>query len=323
MGSFFKKLAGIALPIVGNIVAPGIGGIIGAGLGGAIGGGGIKGALQGIAGQALGNVAGGVLGNIGKAGGLFNGVSLLGNASGGGGVLGRLLGGTGLATQGGPMQTALPGGNSVSWNTPRINPGSIAGSVLPSTATASAGGSQGVLGQLLGGLGDNGMQLLDVAQLLLAGEPEGLRTQQSIENERLAAIEKQKRSDQLFLNALNAAPLDRAKLNPDIDYSTYGQGPGQGEAMFFGEPNPPLPVASFNKGGLVRGQGSGQEDTVPAMLAPYEYVMTAEEVSAAGDGNPEEGAKKLGALGRTLVKEKRKSKGRNPKKAPKKLKEKM
>ncbi len=37
----------------------------------------------------------------------------------------------------------------------------------------------------------------------------------------------------------------------------------------------------------------GQDDVVPAILAPGEYVMDAEIVSALGDGNNETGAKKL------------------------------
>ena len=47
---------------------------------------------------------------------------------------------------------------------------------------------------------------------------------------------------------------------------------------------------------LMSHDGGGQEDNVPAMLSPKEYVMDADVVSALGDGNPDHGAKKLDAF---------------------------
>ena len=46
-------------------------------------------------------------------------------------------------------------------------------------------------------------------------------------------------------------------------------------------------------GSLVQGQGGGQDDNVPAVLSPGEYVWDADTVSAVGDGNNEEGARRL------------------------------
>lgn len=89
--SFFKKIAPIALPILGSMV-PGVGTALGAALGGAAGGlvsgGGIKGALTGAA-----------LGGIG--GSLASGAGALG-----GGTSGLSSGAMGLAKSG----TLLPGG---------------------------------------------------------------------------------------------------------------------------------------------------------------------------------------------------------------------
>lgn len=45
MSKVIKKIAPIALPIVGNLIAPGIGGALGGALGGAVSGGGLKSAL--------------------------------------------------------------------------------------------------------------------------------------------------------------------------------------------------------------------------------------------------------------------------------------
>ena len=44
---------------------------------------------------------------------------------------------------------------------------------------------------------------------------------------------------------------------------------------------------------LVQGQGGGQDDNVPAVLSPGEYVWDADTVSAIGDGNNDEGARRL------------------------------
>lgn len=52
-GSFLKKVASVALPVIGNAIAPGIGGVIGGAVGGAINGGGVQGALLGGLGGGL------------------------------------------------------------------------------------------------------------------------------------------------------------------------------------------------------------------------------------------------------------------------------
>lgn len=53
-------------------------------------------------------------------------------------------------------------------------------------------------------------------------------------------------------------------------------------------------VATFKKGGFaVRGDGSGREDKIPAVLSDGEYVIDAETVAMLGDGSGAHGAKKL------------------------------
>lgn len=73
MSKTVKKLASIALPIIGNAIAPGIGGIVGGAAGGALGGKGLKGAILGglgsFAGNALGKTPiGSLLGSSNKMG---------------------------------------------------------------------------------------------------------------------------------------------------------------------------------------------------------------------------------------------------------------
>lgn len=56
---------------------------------------------------------------------------------------------------------------------------------------------------------------------------------------------------------------------------------------------------------LVQGEGGGQDDIVPAMLAPGEYVFDAETVAALGDGSNEEGARRLDELRERIRAQKR------------------
>lgn len=44
---------------------------------------------------------------------------------------------------------------------------------------------------------------------------------------------------------------------------------------------------------MVRGPGGGQDDMVPARLSPGEYVLDADTMANLGDGNPEEGARRM------------------------------
>ena len=57
--------------------------------------------------------------------------------------------------------------------------------------------------------------------------------------------------------------------------------------------------------GLIQGEGGGQDDIVDVKAAPGEYVMDAEVVSALGDGNNEEGARKLDQMRVNIRKHKR------------------
>lgn len=57
--------------------------------------------------------------------------------------------------------------------------------------------------------------------------------------------------------------------------------------------------------GLIGGEAGGQDDVVDIKAAPGEYVMDAEVVSALGDGNNEEGARKLDQMRVNVRKHKR------------------
>lgn len=80
-------------------------------------------------------------------------------------------------------------------------------------------------------------------------------------------------------------------------------------------------MMGFAEGGtpLVQGPGGGQDDLVPAMLSPGEYVFDAETVAALGDGSNEAGAAMLDQMRERIRAHKRRgplSKIAPPAKAP-------
>ena len=109
MGSTVKKIAGIALPVIGMMtpLGPVVGGMVGGALGGIVSGGGLKGALIG---GAMGGIGGGIMKGLGGTGGFGN---FFGGASTGlgqaGGKMAGLMGqyGAGTATNLGLASGAL------------------------------------------------------------------------------------------------------------------------------------------------------------------------------------------------------------------------
>jgi hypothetical protein len=73
-----------------------------------------------------------------------------------------------------------------------------------------------------------------------------------------------------------------ANINPYYSAATEAQGMNKGGVMDFPE-----------KDGMINGPGDGQSDDIPAMLSDGEFVMTKQAVMAAGNGNRDEGTKKM------------------------------
>ncbi len=76
---------------------------------------------------------------------------------------------------------------------------------------------------------------------------------------------------------------------------------GSADKDFFEDINP-LYAATMKRGGvmdfpekdgMINGPGDGQSDDIPAMLSDGEFVMTKQAVMAAGNGNRNEGTKKM------------------------------
>ena len=78
--------------------------------------------------------------------------------------------------------------------------------------------------------------------------------------------------------------------------------PSGGRDKPFYEDINPVYAATMNQGGvmdfpekdgMINGPGDGQSDDIPAMLSDGEFVMTKQAVMAAGNGNREQGTKKM------------------------------
>ena len=67
--------------------------------------------------------------------------------------------------------------------------------------------------------------------------------------------------------------------------------------------------------GIVRGQGKGQDDVVPARLSKDEYVIPAEVVSQLGDGSSSAGGKELDRMVANIRAQKTKNGSKFPPKA--------
>jgi hypothetical protein len=278
IGKFFKKAAGIILPVALNFLVPGLGtiasGAIGAGLGAMI-----NGATPGQALQA------GLMGGV--AGGVFSGVS------------GMLSGGTFM----GGVQGGLPAGMFGNPQGPFLNPNIFGGQAAPTTtmgATAFPGGSgpppSGVapttaapgffdkMGNFIATNPKTSLAIAGGAGLLLGGalsptvkQPPPIDTsgptQEEIEARRFAP------------GTLDAVAYDPRNLvvstgspNPYYKYG-YADG-GQIEV-------------DARVGGHLKGPGTGTSDSIPAKLSDGEFVMTARAVKGAGGGSRAAGAKRM------------------------------
>lgn len=73
-----------------------------------------------------------------------------------------------------------------------------------------------------------------------------------------------------------------ANINPYYSAATEAAGMNKGGVMDFPE-----------KDGMINGPGNGQSDDIPAMLSDGEFVFTKQAVMAAGNGDREQGTKKM------------------------------
>jgi hypothetical protein len=190
-----KKVAKVALPIVGAAVGGPVGGALGGAAGGALGGGGLKGALTGAA-------MGGVGGYLSGAGGVAGAAQKLG------------LGTTGFAPSSQILWNAP--GQAINWAPVGQSIGGLSGTGLAGAITkagralSSAGSSTG-LGSILGGGGGGG------SMNTLANVYSGI--QGSADAKKMAASQRAAANRALALQAQEYNQT-KANLNPFI---TTGQ----------------------------------------------------------------------------------------------------
>lgn len=296
-----KKIAKIALPIIGTLVAPGIGTALSStlssaalsGIGGALGGA-ASGALSGggLGGILKGAALGG-LGGYGYGGG-FDGI--LGSAQS---ALGGIQSSLGIPDFGIPqIGSAATGMSSVpSGALPSTSGSSLGMTSMPSTLPSTPGAVSGS-GSLLSRLGSKITSDpigalsagLAINQAVGGNKVEGEQTQADVLAEMQARKEQEKKFSEETIKMLQNAQSGRSPIQPNIaDYYTYGQRP---EATFFNQVNTPI---AYKKGGFVKGGAlsGGQDDKVDAKLSNGEYVVPADVVAALGDGANDNGAKKL------------------------------
>lgn len=230
----------------------------------------------------LGMAGGAAAGALGGAGGAAASGAAAGPGEAGWGMgLDSVTGGSGaLGVGGGAGAAAVAGPGEAGW-------GTDLGMETGATGAAASGGMSG----------SNVRSLLNTARNFTGGSggssaaPGGLSqvstaAQQQVVPDAAAAAQ----ADQFMGQSMKAPSrlfANSSSILPGGQYSSTVQ-PGRGYA----------------DGGATEGRG-GQDDVVPANLAPGEFVFDADSVSGLGDGNNAEGARKLEAWRRALREHKR------------------
>lgn len=273
IGKFFKKAAGIILPVALNFVAPGLGtiasGVIGSGLGAMINGANPSQALQA---GLMGGVAGGVYSGIS---GMLGGGTFMGGVQGGlpTGMQG-MFGGTGAGMNVVPNS---PSGMSAGMAAER----GVSAGITPTTAAQAGGGFFDKVGNFVTTNPMTSLALAGGAGLLLGGA-----LTPTTKGASLKTAERQMTPEEIasmsYRGPTSSTPYTgnvRVETNSPNPYYNYARG-GQIEV-------------DARVGGHLKGPGTGTSDSIPAKLSDGEFVMTAKAVKGAGGGSRAAGAKRM------------------------------
>jgi len=284
IGKFFKKAAGIILPVALNFLAPGLGtiasGVIGSGLGAMINGASPSQALQA---GLMGGVAGGVFSGVSS---MLGGGTFMGGLQGGlpSGMLGNpqtpflnqnIFGGGGVRPTTAAGSSVYPGGPLGGANAPPLQTGGVA----PTTSAAAPGFFDSV-GNYITTNPKTAMAIAGGAGLLLGGAltPE----EEKAEALKQSTVSPESYEAMRFRGATASTPYTgnvRVETNSPNPYYNYARG-GQIEV-------------DARVGGHLKGPGTGTSDSIPAKLSDGEFVMTAKAVKGAGGGSRAAGAKRM------------------------------
>lgn len=145
---------------------------------------------------------------------------------------------------------------------------------------------------MMAGAGLGGLQMVG-AQAQAKKNAEISKQNQARFDSRQALMDNPPQYSGMNLALPNRSDFSRtATMNP-LELRNYGAGPETKHFVAGGGDVESSPMGAFDTMKMVHGHGGGQQDNVPAMLSPKEYVMDADVVAALGDGNPDEGAKRL------------------------------
>ncbi len=267
IGKFFKKAAGIILPVALNFIAPGLGtiasGAIGAGLGAMINGANPSQALQaGLMGGVAGGVYSGISGMLG--GGTFMGGVQGGLPTGMQGMFGGVPAST--TTMG---ATAFPGGS-----------GAPPSGVTPTTAAQAGGGFFDKVGNYISANPLQSAAIAGGAGLLLGGA-----LTPTTKGASLKTAERQMTPEEIASMSYRG-PTSSTPYTGDVRVPTYSPNP------IYAARGGQIEVDA-RVGGHLKGPGTGTSDSIPAKLSDGEFVMTAKAVKGAGGGSRAAGAKRM------------------------------
>jgi len=334
-------LGGAGGAILGNMILPGVGGVIGGALGqgtqhairgknafhGALKGG-AMGAVLPTAASLLGsgasklgmNSAGNFLSNYGAENSVLSSLGLgrggvpagdVGGATSGRSSLNNMITGNSGATGMGSMGEAAKEAAKGSWYDKWLEPQNLL------TAATVAGSFM-----------NRPKERKEKSPEQIAAEEKRYRNasrlnRAEIEADEAAEFLKQQANYRLRHNlaggeSLAASPMYR-KVNTPDEYRKHGRWLGYyPNSDFSGNPLPfkiggKVPEMRFEEeemeypsgmGFYLKGHTGGQDDKIPAKLSDGEYVIPADVVSHAGDGNNDAGAKKFDALLKNIRKAK-------------------
>ena len=310
-----KKIIPIAAPIVGNLVAPGIGGIVGSALGTAVSGGSTKDIFKNILITGGTQALMGGLGNLGSktGGGFFGGAQrAMGSILRPGDALEKGIFGTRYGGNLGSIYRATMGSKPISGVSVKgpttigktlygesrpmtqgyrdISGDIVVGSQEPVSAHSSV--DKGNWFSNLGPLGRT--TVLGGGALGLAGLAGAFDEDEDEDEDEVGAPD---RAYQDYLTKMHptiadqrAAGIRQAVSGRDL-MRILGLTEEQADAYLKSMYDPTSRFVA--SGGEISGPGSGTSDSIPAYLSDGEFVMTAEAVRGAGNGDRKRGAARM------------------------------
>jgi len=273
IGKFFKKAAGIILPVALNFLAPGLGtiasGVIGSGLGAMINGANPSQALQA---GLMGGVTGGIFSGVS---GMLSGGTFMGGVQGGlpTGMQG-MFGGTGAGMNVVPNS---PSGMSAGMAAER----GVSAGINPTTAATQAGGGFfDSVGNFITTYPKTSLALAGGAGLLLGGAMTPTAKATSFKDPF------PKMTPEQIASMSYRGPTSSTPYTGDVRVPTYSPNP------IYAARGGQIEVDA-RVGGHLKGPGTGTSDSIPAKLSDGEFVMTARAVKGAGGGSRAAGAKRM------------------------------